>query len=272
MEDLSRENLKPKTLEIEEVVKETPSIKTFYVDCPEIARKAHPGNFVMLWIIGADEIPISLSKAEKSGKLGLTVEKVGDATAELHELEEGDLIGIRGPYGNGFDLSKKEMLMVCGGCGAAPLAYAAEEAVRKGKDVTYILAAKSSENLLFKSRLEEYDLDLKIATEDGSAGKKGLATDVLKEELEKQEFDSSLVCGPELMMVKTVELTEEYNIPTQLSLERYMKCGIGICGQCTLDPSGLRVCKEGPVFDYEEIKNSEFGEYNRNSTGEKTEI
>lgn len=272
MEDFSNEDYKPKTLELKEVVEETPNIKTFYVNCPEIAEKANPGEFVMLWVMDSDEIPISLSKAEKGGRLGLTVENVGEATAKLHELREGDLIGVRGPYGNGFDLTGEKILMVCGGCGSAPLAYVAEEATKNGKKVTYILAAKSSGGLLFKSRLEKYDLDLVLATEDGSSGIKGLATDALEEELKENEFDSVLTCGPEIMMVKTAEITEREEIPTQLSLERYMKCGIGICGQCAIDPNGLRVCKEGPVFKYEEIKDSEFGEYSRDSKGEKVKF
>ncbi len=269
MENSLKEKYRPRTLPILEIEKETPKAKTFYVKSPEIASKSEPGQFLMLWIIGSDEIPISISKTEENGRIGLTVEKIGDSTSRLHELREGELIGIRGPYGNGFDLTGDNLLMICGGCGAAPLAFSAEKAISEDKKVTAILAAKDSEHLLFRSRLKNLGVNLIIATEDGSAGIKGLATDALKKEIKKWDFDDCLICGPELMMKKAAEILKNKRIPSQLSLERYMKCGIGICGQCTIDPSGLRVCKEGPIFRYEEIENSELGKYCRDSRGLK---
>lgn len=272
MEDSYRKKNKPTVLPIEKVVKEAPEIKSFFVNHQEIASASDPGQFLMLWVIGVDEIPMSVSGVEKDGTLRLTVEKVGDATSKLHDLERGDLIGVRGPYGNGFDLSENKFLMVCGGCGTAPLVFAAKRAAERGKEVTVVLAAKNSEKLLFRRQLEEQDVDLLIGTEDGSAGVEGLSTDVLKKEIHEWDFDSCLVCGPEKMMVATAEFVEKKKIPIQLSLNRYMKCGIGLCGQCSIDPSGLRVCRDGPVFRYEEIKDSEFGVYKRNSEGKKVEI
>lgn len=269
MENFFQERHRPKVLPLTEIVEETPEIKSFYVASPGVASSSNPGQFLMLWVIGVDEIPMAVSTAKEDGTLGMTVERVGDATSRLHDLQEGDLIGIRGPYGNGFDLSGKRLLMVCGGCGAAPLAFSAEGAMRRGKEVTVILAAESSEKLLFRSRLENLGVELMVATEDGSAGTKGLATDVLKKEISDQIFDSCLICGRERMMSRTAKLARKKEIPTQISLNRYMKCGIGICGQCSIDPSGLRVCQEGPVFQYEDIKDSEFGNYKRDSEGKK---
>ncbi|KXA95714.1 hypothetical protein AKJ65_01055 [candidate division MSBL1 archaeon SCGC-AAA259E19] len=272
MEDSYRKKNRPTVLPLLGVVEEAPEIKSFFVNHQEIASATAPGQFLMLWVIGVDEIPMSVSGVGKDGTLRLTVEKVGDATSKLHELEEGDLVGVRGPYGNGFDISGNKFLIVCGGCGTAPLSFATERLVEQGKKATVVLAAETSEKLLFRSQLEKMDVDLFMSTEDGSTGVEGLATDVLEKEINDWDFDSCLVCGPERMMAATAELVEEKGISIQLSLNRYMKCGIGICGQCSMDPSGLRVCRDGPVFNYEEIKDSEFGDYKRNSEGKKVEI
>lgn len=272
MESSFRDKYSPKVLPIERIEDETSKIKSFYVNSTEIASESEPGQFLMLWVIGVDEIPMSMSTARDDGTLGLTVEKVGDATSRLHELQEGDLIGIRGPYGNGFDLSGDRLLLVCGGCGTAPLLFSAEEATKRGKDVTILLAAKTEDDLLFRSRMDDLEVDLIVATEDGSAGVEGLATDALDEIGQERDFDSSLVCGPERMMVETAKVLSERGITVQVSLNRYMKCGIGLCGQCSLDPSGLRVCKDGPVFRYEDVKDTEFGDHKRDSAGRRVEI
>ncbi len=272
MESLSRPEHRPRVLPLREVVVESSKVKSFYVNSPEIASSSEPGQFVMIWVIGVDEIPMAVSKAGKDGTLGITVERVGDATSKLHEFEEGDLIGIRGPYGNGFDISGDNLLVVCGGCGTAPLAFAVEEAVEQGKDLTVVLTAETSEDLLFRSRFEELNLDLIVGTEDGTAGVQGITTEVLDEVDLTRDFETCLICGPEKMMVATAEMVERAGIPAQVSIDRYMKCGIGICGQCSIDNSGVRVCEEGPVFDYDEVKDGEFGSYRRDSTGKRVGI
>ncbi len=273
MDDLFREVVhRPKVLPINKVVNETPTTKTFHVNCPNISSKVRPGQFVMFWVIEKDEIPMSVSKADKKGELGLTVAKVGDATARLHELGKGDKIGVRGPYGNWFDLSGKRLLMVGGGYGAAPLAFGAEVALSEGKEVTVILGAKTSDELLFKSRLENLDVELKISTEDGSAGMKGLATEVLEDILRSNKFDCILACGPELMLKKTFDLSEEYKIPLQVSLERMMKCSVGLCGSCCIGP--YRVCVDGPIFSSDRLRKikDEFGIFTRDASGRKIEL
>lgn len=272
MESLSRPEHKPEVLPLLEVVDETPKIKSFYVKSPEIASRSDPGQFVMLWVIDEDEIPIAVSEIREDDIIGLTVEKVGDATSKLHELERGDLIGVRGPYGMGFDLTGDSILVVGGGCGMGPLFHAIKKAVNKGRDVTVVISAENSSDLLFRSRVENMDADLVVSTEDGSAGIEGVTTDALEIADLNWDYDTCLICGPERMMEATAKFVEKEGISSQLSLERYMKCGMGICGQCTLDPSGERVCEEGPVFSYEEIKDSEFGSYRRDSSGKKLEL
>ncbi len=272
MENSSPVEHRPTVVPITNVTEETPKIRTIYTKAPKIASSTKPGQFIMIWVIGTDEIPMAVSTARKDGTISFTVEKIGDATKKLHELKKGDLIGIRGPYGNGFDLSGDEILIIGGGCGMAPLALTVEKAVDEGKDVTVVISAETSEDLLFESRIDDLDVELLLSTEDGSAGVEGVTTDVLEEILPEKDFDSCLVCGPESMMGAVAELVEGCDIPMQLSLNRYMKCGIGLCGSCSLDPSGLRVCEEGPVFSYEEIKDGEFGKYKRDAAGTRTEF
>lgn len=272
MVDLFHVVHKPKVLPISDIVAETPTVKTFYVECPEIASTAHPGQFLMIWVIGVDEIPIAVSEAREGRIFGLTIAKVGDATSRLHELHEGDKIGIRGPYGNWFDLSGNKIVMVGGGYGIAPLAFCMDVALSEGKKVKVILGAKTTNELVLLRRLKKLDANLLITTEDGSAGMKGFATDALELALSGKEFDLCLTCGPEKMMKKVVEITSGKGIRTQVSLERYMKCGIGLCGQCCIDPSGSRVCTEGPVFYPQQLGDVEFGKYARDAAGIKRKI
>lgn len=250
---------------IKKIVKETPRIKTFILD---LDVSAIPGQFVMVWLPGVDEKPMSASYVK--GDLGITVLKLGEFTRKLFDLKPGDLLGIRGPMGRGFKIYGDDLLIVGGGVGMAPLAPLAEEALRDGKKVTAIVGAVTARELLFVERIKKAGARVLISTDDGSAGKKGFTTDVLAELLEEESFDQCFTCGPEIMMYKVLQLTEEKNIPTQASLHRYFKCGIGICGHCVLDGTGLRVCKEGPTFRDKELKKSfEFGKYWRNAAGQK---
>lgn len=267
--DLFRVAHRPKVLPIRRIVTETPTVKSFYVHCPKIASIVHPGQFVMVWVIGIDEIPMSVSEARKDGTLGLAIAKVGDATSRLHELRKGDLIGVRGPYGNWFDLRGKNLVMVGGGYGIAPLAFCAEVASSMDKKITIILGAEKADELLFRSRLQKIGAKLELSTEDGSAGKKGLATEILERLLEEKKFDRILACGPEAMLKKTFDLAKKYKVPLQVSLERMMKCGIGLCGSCCIGP--YRVCSDGPVFSTNALARleGEFGVFERDSCGRK---
>lgn len=241
---------------ITKVVQETPAIRTFFFD---ISFEPIPGQFVMVWIRGVDEIPMALSYDN-----AITVQKVGSATSALFELEECDSVGIRGPFGNGFDIKKGRMLLVSGGVGAAPLAPLAEKASAAGAKITTLLGAKTREELLFRKRFEAVG-DVIVATDDGSEGKHGYVTQLLEDE---KNFDQIYCCGPEPMMKKVLDKVRPEK--AQFSLHRYIKCGIGICGACCMD--GLRVCKDGPVFSGNVLKMTEFGIYRRNECGEKVKI
>jgi dihydroorotate dehydrogenase electron transfer subunit len=250
---------------VEKVIEETKRIKTFILD---LETRAVPGQFGMFWIPGVDEKPMSLSYI--NGSMGFTVLKIGPFSSKMHEIREGDRIGVRAPMGRGFKLKGERIILVGGGVGVAPLAPLAERAVEQGMDVTAIIGAMTAGELLFVDRIRRAGAEVLLATDDGSAGFKGFTTDVLRELLEKNVYDQCYACGPEIMMVKVMEQTRDKGIQTQVSLHRYFKCGVGLCGQCAMDDTGFRVCKEGPCFrDKEMEKTREFGSYWRDATSRR---
>ncbi len=249
--------MKPVNAEIISVVDETPTIRTFFFDT---SFQPLPGQFVMIWIRGVDEIPMALSYNN-----AITVQKIGRATSALFELCEGDSVGIRGPFGKGFDIKKGHILLIAGGVGAAPLAPLAGEANARGITITTLMGAKSRDELVFRRRFEEAG-ELKIATDDGSEGQKGYVTEIIEED---EIYDQIYCCGPEIMMKKVLEKVDPAR--TQFSLHRYIKCGLGICGACCLD--NLRICKDGPVFSGRDVlKMTEFGVCRLNERGERVKL
>ncbi len=259
---------------VEKIEEESEDVKTFLFKDP-LCERARAGQFVMVWVLGVDEVPMSLSVV---GELcGITVKKVGDATAALHRLREGDVVGIRGPYGNGFTpIPRGKCAMVGGGTGVAPLLVLASQLPTE-VEFTFIEGAKTARELILLRRLRDVVASKKgklvLATEDGSEGEKGTAYDAFVKIAESEEFDIVYTCGPELMMKKVVDYCLGRGIPVQASLERYMKCGVGLCGHCVLDPEGLRVCVDGPVFDGETLTRiSDFGSFKREASGKKVPL
>jgi len=282
-------NTKPVTIPIKKIVKETPTIWTFIFEY-ELGSK--PGQFLMLWIPGVDEKPFSIAfEGEVDGGSGggrhefwLTIAKVGPATEALFKLKEGDLIGIKGPFGTHYSWKKGDHLaLLAGGYGAAPLYGVARAAVEDGCEVEFIVGARSADMLLYENRIKDLGAGVRYhaATDDGSKGHKGYNTEVLEEilagassadEVSSVPIARIFACGPEMMMKRAAEIARAKGIKSQLALERYMKCGIGVCGQCCVDGSGVCVCKEGTIFDGEvALGFSEFGKYHRDSVGRKVE-
>lgn len=249
---------------IRDIVQEAENIKTLRTD---MRVEAVPGQFVMAWIPGVEEKPLSVSYVTE--KLGITVLARGPFTSRLCEMNAGDTLGIRGPYGNGFKIEGAKLLVVGGGIGMAPLAALAEKALKEGKDVTVIVGAQTTSGLLFVDRLKNAGARVLVATDDGTSGVKGYTTDVLAELLKTETFDQCYTCGPEIMMHKVMQAAKKKGISTQVSIERYIKCGIGICSHCAIDDTGLMVCKEGPVFMDGELESGEFGKYARDATGKR---
>ncbi|MFW6040520.1 MAG: dihydroorotate dehydrogenase electron transfer subunit [Thermoplasmatota archaeon] len=251
-------------VEITDIVQQTPTTKTLFFDW---SKGIKPGQFVMVWIPGVDEIPMSLSHIYN--RQGITVKKVGGATQALHNMGIGGRIGIRGPYGKGYDLKGENILAVIGGVGAASIRPAIVEGDNKGNNIKCAVGAETGEELLFK-----YDFSklthLHISTDDGSVGHMGFVTDICENIIDK-DIDLIITCGPEMMMKKTADMAIKEGIPVQVSLERYMKCGLGLCDSCSIN--GYQVCSDGPVFHTEDIKKmDEFGNFERDKTGRKKAI
>lgn len=259
----------PVVLQIKKIADEAEKTKTFVFD---YGLESEPGQFINLWIPKFDEKPFSISYQDDK-RFAITVACIGIFTEEMRKLKEGDLIGIRGPYGKAFNLKGKNIILVGGGCGCGPLAFLADEAIKKGVDVSFIIGARTKDALLFLERMKKNNVKTFVTTDDGSFGVKGFATDLLKDFLEKNHIDAVYSCGPEKMMKKVAEMCKDKKIYCELSLERYMKCGFGVCGQCCMDDSGFRVCTDGPVINGEDaLKLREFGSYRRDAAGKKVNV
>jgi dihydroorotate dehydrogenase (NAD+) catalytic subunit len=258
----------PTLYRLEAIKRESSTVKAFVFHAEAIARESYPGQFVMVWDPGIDEIPISIAHATPDGVLELAIADVGDCSHSLQQKQVGDIIGLRGPFGNGFTISGDRIGMVAGGYGAAPLRFAAERARASGKDVILFAGAQRRADLLYLTEFRELGCDVQVATEDGSAGCRGVVTELFEELLAVGEaFDQVLSCGPELMLLRVCELTKKAKLPTQVSVERIIKCSCGACGACDL--GGYQVCKEGPVFPAEALAQTEFGRWKRAKSGRR---
>ena len=246
----------PEVVTVEEVINETPSVRTIVFDR---AFSFEPGQFVMVWVPGVDEVPMGLSSA-----CSISVQHVGEASGALCSLAPGARIGIRGPLGRGFP-ADTSVLAVAGGIGAAPLLPLATS----GRAITFLLGARTASELPFRERLGRLT-DLRVATDDGTAGLHGFVPALL-ETVDLDDYDASCVCGPELMMVDVRDRLETAGAleRSYFSLHRYMKCGVGLCGSCAIDPDGLCVCHDGPVFPGPVVLRSEMGRHTRDASGRR---
>ncbi len=260
----------PISVRVARIIRENERARTILFERVHLEKPPRAGQFLMVWVPGVDEIPMSISMINER-YLGFTVVPIGEATSALTSLQEGEWIGVRGPFGNGFSLCSGTALIVGGGSGVAALRPLIYELIAHKTRPTVILAARTGAELLFRDEFsEESEITLIITTDDGTVGKKGVATDAMEELIAKHKFDKIYTCGPELMMKQVWRLAARSDTPIEVSLERYMKCGCGICGSCGLDPTGDLVCTTGPVFTGEYLTRiSEFGEYHRDSMGVK---
>ncbi|MGY5864712.1 MAG: dihydroorotate dehydrogenase electron transfer subunit [Candidatus Thorarchaeota archaeon] len=260
------------SVQISEAIKETGAARTIKFEMLNPDFKAAPGQFLMIWIPGVDEIPMSISLMDPPN-VGITVLPIGEATESLTSLQPGDWIGLRGPFGSFFDLDSKKALVVGGGIGIAPLRPLVYGLLEREADVTLLIAAKTKNELVFLkefSKLSDDKFTLKTSTDDGSSGFKGFATDAVSESLDVQNYDTVYTCGPELMMFGLFEQIRDLEVRFQASLERFMKCGCGICGTCAMDPTGTLVCVDGPVYTKKQLSDvTEFGKYHRDAMGLK---
>jgi len=241
-----------RTTEIVQVRTESPSVKTFaFLDKP--CSKAKPGQFIMLWLPGIDEIPLSVMDVS-NGLVSVSVKQVGDATKHMHNLEAGATVGVRGPFGNNFTESRGKVLLISGGTGTAPLLFLAKQLSAKTERISFVEGAKTRNELLFIKELGGIckEKSFITTTDDGTYGLQCMVTEPLANLLDKEQFDMIYTCGPEVMVKKIFELTEQRKLPLEASLERLMRCGIGLCGSCMIGK--YRVCRDGPVFNAAQLR------------------
>ncbi|MGR3220964.1 MAG: dihydroorotate dehydrogenase electron transfer subunit [Candidatus Anammoxibacter sp.] len=251
-------NEQPTMVKIEEVIEEADGVKSFMFH-----HKIDfvPGQFIMVWIPQVDEKPFTISYHD-SNTFGITVFKLGEFTTGLYSMVVGNIIGIRGPYGKGFTISGKTCA-IGGGVGMASIATLAS----KIDDLIIVQGAKTDSALLYQDRFP----GMIICTDDGTKGLKGYPTDHILELLRKHKFETIYTCGPEIMMRKIFDFCQANRINCEASLERFMKCGIGICGQCVCD--GFRVCTDGPVFDTAKLAEmNDFGRFTMLKSGKRVGI
>lgn len=262
---------------IKEIIKETDvnDVKTFRVvfkDDPQMEHFSYrPGQFAEVSVFGVGEAPISItSSPTQKGYLEFAVKKAGVVTTALHYSQEGDVIGIRGPYGNWFDVESmvgKNLIFIGGGIGLAPLRslinYTLDESNRsKFGDIIIIYGARSPGDLVFKWELEKWakreDVKFYVTVDRGDNswdGMVGFVPDVLMKVAPSPDNAVSITCGPPIMIKFVIANLEKLGFAPRdivTTLEMKMKCGIGKCGRCNI--GSKYVCKDGPVFTWEQLK------------------
>jgi dihydroorotate dehydrogenase electron transfer subunit len=226
----------------------------------------------MVWLPGAGEFPMSLSLPRK-GLCSIGVKAMGTGSKLLYETGQGAIIGIRGPYGAPFDLEriskKKRVLIAGGGTGLVPMLVLAKALSKLNMKANAVISARTSAELPFLKSFSKYHKreDLYVTTDDGTLGYKGMGHEKVREIVKEQRIDEIFSCGPERMMAEIYKIAKRNSIPVQFSLERIMKCGIGICGSCTI--GDVVLCKDGPVLNEEQLSRlgTEFGLSKRDATG-----
>lgn len=229
------------------------------VESPQVASSSMPGQFVMVRSSNTmDPLlrrPLSIAGADpRQGTLTLIYRIVGRGTQLMQSLSVGTTLDVMGPLGRGFDLSVRNLLLVGGGIGLAPLLFAAERCCPHPVDV---LAGGRTKDELFWTELFRHSCqNVHVTTDDGSLGICGTCADALPELLANGRYGGVLTCGPRPMMMRVAALAKSAGVPTQVSLEEHMACGVGACLACTCgaaDGKSRQVCKDGPVFWAEEV-------------------
>ena len=236
----------PRVARIGGVCEESNQVRTIVLD---LDLEAEPGQFVMTWLPGLDEKPFSLVRA---APVTLTIARVGPFSSAVHGLVPGDSLWVRGPLGRPFTLpamrpagSGSRILLIGGGYGVAPLYFLADRALALGWVVHMVIGARTASDVVFADRFTTLGAGVFLTTDDGSLGQRGVATDAVEHLLDSDPYQALYACGPEPMLDAVERLARQRGLPAQLSYERYMRCGFGVCGSCA--QRGWLVCRDGPV-------------------------
>ncbi|MFC1691643.1 dihydroorotate dehydrogenase electron transfer subunit [Nanoarchaeota archaeon] len=259
----------PQIVEITKSVKESSDVTTLFFNKPEQLSNAKPGQFIMVWLPGENEKPFAVSYQTKT-EWAVTIEAKGVCTQKLIGLKQGDKIGIRGPYGKGYT-QKKNACVIAGGLGLASIATLIDELNNNKLNPITIIGARNEDRLIFKDRFKPSE-EVCFCTDDGCVGEKAFVSEILERMINNgKKFSIVYACGPEIMMNAVLEICNKHKIPCELSLERYMKCGFGVCGHCACGDK--LVCMDGPIFSGEEIsKMPDFGKHALDKAGMKISL
>lgn len=253
------------TSKVKRVMKENYRVNTIEIDK---RLDALPGQFLMVWVPGEGERPMSIGNSDP---LTISVAGVGKVSTDICALKEGDVISFRGPFGNPFSIPEgcKEILCIGGGYGVVPMYFLSRMAKEIGVDAYSVIGGRSASDIIWEKQLFATSKEVFITTDDGSRGREGTVMVEVEEVINKRRFGCVYACGPEKMMAAVAKLCKEQEVPCQVSVERYMKCGVGVCGSCAI--GGKLACIDGPVFTGEEaLAFKEFGKVRRDASGKKT--
>ena len=227
---------------------------------PQIAAEAVPGQFVNVQVSRRTapllRRPLGVAGVDREhGVITLIYRIIGEATKILADVCSGDVISVVGPLGHGFDRSAKPPLLIGGGTGLAPLLYLAETMAAEGIKPDVIMGGRTADDLFWKDMYLDLVERMGLTTDDGSLGTKGTVMAELPLVLQRIHYDCVYVCGPAPMMKAVSAAVLEKGIKCQVSLEKYMACGLGACLSCSCQGIGkrIKVCQDGPVFWAEEV-------------------
>jgi dihydroorotate dehydrogenase electron transfer subunit len=254
-----------RTAKVRKIIDENYRVRTIEADCD--MPQALPGQFLMVWVPGSGEKPMSIGN---SNPLTISVANVGKVSGELHKLKSGDLLSFRGPYGKPFSIPEKakRILVIGGGYGVVPMYFLAKVARENGIEALAVIGARTARDIVWEKQLFTVCREVFVTTDDGTRGMKGNVMIEAARLIEGKKIDAAYACGPERMMEAVAKLCKEHKVPCEVSVERYMKCGVGVCGSCAID--GKLCCVDGPVFSADEaLSFPEFGKSHRDASGRK---
>ncbi len=250
-----------------ETIEETPTIMTLKLK-PDEQISFETGQFIELTVPGAGEAPFTpSSEPSVEDALEVSVMRVGKVTEKIHSLKAGDVVGLRGPFGTGYPVDEfvgKELLVVGGGCGFAPLRSLMYELFRRSREFKKLLfrgGCRTSQDFLYRKQIESWakrdDLDMELTVDEGDGqwqGNVGVVTTILDDLKMDPSNGIAVVCGPPIMMKFATMKLLDLGFKTSnlyISMEKNMSCGFGKCGHCRLGT--YYTCKDGPVFRYDKI-------------------
>jgi NAD(P)H-flavin reductase len=264
--------MQPYLAQISEIVREAPNVSTYWLKFldPALREGYHfkAGQFNMLLVPGVGEAAISISSDMEDGsRLGHTIRSVGNVTSTIGRMNVGDVLGVRGPFGNGWELDKligKDVVIAAGGIGLPPmrpvLYYILHHRHEFGK-VIVLYGARTPNDLQFAQEYQTWEqagIEVQVTVDRGDdawQGRVGVVPILFYNTRVDPRNTAILTCGPEIMIRFVIFEALARRVPAEMifvSLERNMKCGVGSCGHCQIGP--FFVCKDGPVFSFDKLQ------------------